>query len=571
MFVRRITMCVSLLLMAGLTGTLAQAQSVWSGPANGDLTVAGNWTGGLPSANGGTAEWNGSTAGSLVLTCTSTGLNGAAGNAGLNLYVNAAQVGSLSIATTNTTPRLGNILIDPLAGAFTLGPANALTGGSATFANGVTTRIWTNNSSNPATIGAGQFFSSGGAAAILLELGGSGNWIVNANMDLFNNRNGLSLQAFGPGTTTLTATNAFANALVPGGTLVLANTGALLSAIVDCSGTGTISFGSLQSATFNALQATATGNALVLTNTANQAVTLTLNGQNSTTGVAVPITGLGSLIANTTSHTLLLSASNTYAGSTTIGGGGFGLRLGGTGSLGLGNNYTNSISIASGDLFTYNSSAIQTISGQISGSGAVTVSGPGVLILTGSNTYTGLTTISGGTLNLGSASALAGLSSTGGITFSGGVLQYSGVNTQDLSANFVNSSGAIAIDTNNQNVTYANPIAASNTAGLTKLGLGTLTLAAGNPFGGVTLVNNGTLLLANTAALSGSTFDASGAGSLSFGGLTKASFGGLQTASSTAVLTLTNTASVAVALTVGGNNASTTFSGQLTDGGAGAR
>ena len=46
-----------------------------------------------------------------------------------------------------------------------------------------------------------------------------------------------------------------------------------------------------------------------------------------------------------------------------------------------------------------------------------------------------------------------------------------------------------------------------------------MTLSASNGYTGTTLVSGGTLLLANTAALSGSTFDTSGSGSLSFGTL----------------------------------------------------
>ena len=57
-----------------------------------------------------------------------------------------------------------------------------------------------------------------------------------------------------------------------------------------------------------------------------------------------------------------------------------------------------------------------------------------------------------------------------------------------------------------------------------------------------------------------STLDTSGSGALSFGSLTAATLGGL---TGPGTLGLTNTASAAVALSVGNNNASTTFSGML--------
>jgi autotransporter-associated beta strand protein len=70
------------------------------------------------------------------------------------------------------------------------------------------------------------------------------------------------------------------------------------------------------------------------------------------------------------------------------------------------------------------------------------------------------------------------------------------------------------------------------------------------------------LLLADTNAISGSTFDASGAGSLSFGTLTSANFGGLQGSGN---LALNDGSGMDLALTVGLDNASTTFSGTLSD------
>ena len=94
---------------------------------------------------------------------------------------------------------------------------------------------------------------------------------------------------------------------------------------------------------------------------------------------------------------------------------------------------------------------------------------------------------------------------------------------------------------------------------------GPLTLSASNTFTGVTTINSGgNLLLANPNALAMSTLDTSGGGSLSFGSLTNAFFGGLQ-GSGNLVLANANKNPADVALTVGGNNASTTFPGSLSD------
>ena len=93
---------------------------------------------------------------------------------------------------------------------------------------------------------------------------------------------------------------------------------------------------------------------------------------------------------------------------------------------------------------------------------------------------------------------------------------------------------------------------------------GSLTLAGADTFTGVTTVATyyETLILANPLALEDSTFDTSGPGTLSFGTtsapLTAAMFGGLQ---GSGTLWLDNPNESAVDLTVGGNNASTTFAG----------
>ena len=196
-------------------------------------------------------------------------------------------------------------------------------------------------------------------------------------------------------------------------------------------------------------------------------------------------------------------------------------------------------------------------------SGGLAKSGSGTLTLSGSNNYTGLTTISAGTLALASVGALAG---GGNITFNGGTLQFSGSNTGDYSANIVNSPGVISLDTNGQSVVFASSLASSNIGGLTKIGSGTLTLGGSNAFTGDTSVNGGTLALGDPSALSASTLNYNNlGGSLSFGTQTAATFGGLKGAQN---LALSNISGQAVALTIGGNNQSTTYSGALSGSGS---
>lgn len=137
---------------------------------------------------------------------------------------------------------------------------------------------------------------------------------------------------------------------------------------------------------------------------------------------------------------------------------------------------------------------------------ALTKSGTGTLIVSGSNTYTGGTWINGGVLQANHASALG---NGGDITFGGGTLQFA----SDLNQATVAwgprlkslTTAPITLDTNSHSVTLAGSIASGNTAGLTKSGAGTLTLNTPHNYTGPTVIGAGTLkLLPNTLPVTAS-------------------------------------------------------------------
>jgi autotransporter-associated beta strand protein len=90
----------------------------------------------------------------------------------------------------------------------------------------------------------------------------------------------------------------------------------------------------------------------------------------------------------------ILSGTNTFSGVTTISGGT--LEIGGAGKLGNG---TYAAGIANTATLRYNSTASQTLAGEISGTGAlIKDNNTGTLTLAGHNTYNGATTVRDGTL-----------------------------------------------------------------------------------------------------------------------------------------------------------------------------
>ena len=122
-----------------------------------------------------------------------------------------------------------------------------------------------------------------------------------------------------------------------------------------------------------------------------------------------------------------------------------------------------------------------TFSGMILGAaaGGVTLSGTGLQVLSGSNTYTDITTINSGTLQIGNGGGTGALSPASVIT-NNGVLSFSRSDNITQGTHFSGS-----------------PITGSGT--LAQLGPGTLTLNAANSYSGPTLISGGVLNVASLA------------------------------------------------------------------------
>ncbi len=180
------------------------------------------------------------------------------------------------------------------------------------------------------------------------------------------------------------------------------------------------------------------------------------------------------------------------------------------------------IKLGSGTLTVFASNG-EIYSGSITGTGGLTKSGTGTLILGGSNSYTGVTTLNSGTLQIG----------TGGTN---------GTLTGD-----VTNSGALVFKRSDSSI-YGGAV--SGTGSLTQSGSGTLILTGSNSCAGNTIIQSGTLQVGN-----GGTMGTLGSGgvandgtlafnrsdSFTFDNIISGSGGLVQSGSGTTILTATNT------------------------------
>ena len=239
-------------------------------------------------------------------------------------------------------------------------------------------------------------------------------------------------------------TGNWVGAAAPGDTSILTNTdvatfnsavgtvGSVGTPIIIDSATqnlGGISFGT---AAGNFFVGSTGGNSLLLSNGGSIQILSSLTATNALETLNAPLVleGAGGSYSFTNS-----SANGSGAGAGTLSlGGPISGGTAGASILTLGGTNTNT----------------NTVSGAISNGTATTVavtkSGAGTWVLTGTNTYTGATTLNAGTLNLGGGTATGSISSTSALALGGGTLSYtrSGGTTQTFASTAINA-GASAI------------------------------------------------------------------------------------------------------------------------------
>ncbi|WP_157772396.1 autotransporter-associated beta strand repeat-containing protein [Lacunisphaera limnophila] len=309
------------------------------------------------------------------------------------------------------------------------------------------------------------------------------------------------------------------------GTTILSGAGAN-----TYTGATTVHEGILQIEKNTALGSTAAGT------TVNAGGTLALNGTGLTVAEGLTLTGTGS---NAQGALFNATGANTWTGT---------VALAGDASIGTA------------------AATTLTVAGVVSGAAGndLTKTGAGTLVLSGANTYTGSTTLAAGTLAISNENNLGanpGSFNAAQLNLDGGTLrtQTSAVTINDTNRGVTLGAAGGTFETLSD-LTIANVVDGSGT--LAKTGAGVLTLSGTNTHSGAVALNQGTLTASGGSALgdtsavtiaNGATLNVSGSSE---------TVGSIAGVAGSAV----NLGSGATTLTVGGNNASTTFAGVVAGG-----
>jgi fibronectin-binding autotransporter adhesin len=486
----------ALTLSVGNNNGTTTYSGVLSGSGGLIKTGTGNlWTSGANTFNGG-----------LSINAGTLTINGAGGSGGE--YVNSPiVVGSGAVLACNTNDSTGYGVSLPMTIYGTLLKTNTqsetlfrpitLSGGvltSSTSGTGAPNGAWNFFGNYIATApstsnyigGLGDF--SLRTASCYFNLGASSSLTISVPITQNTNSSATPLNLAGSGLLLLTGSNFYTGATnIGGGTLELA-------------GTGSLGNGNVYSPTI------ANSGVLALNTTVNQ----TFSGV---------IAGTGALV-QAGPDTLTLSASSSFTGGTTLSGGGLNINnnnalgagslmitggtinstasgvtlannpqtwngnfaFGGANNLNLG---TGAVTLSGSSQVTVNTNTL-TVGGGISGPYSLTKAGTGNLTLLGNDSIGGATIITAGTFQLGNSASNATVL---GNVVDNGVLLFAAAGPQQFA-------GAV-----------------SGSGGVTKSGIGLLTMSGSNTYSGLTNVNAGTLLV-NGSLLSTASVNVGSAASL---------------------------------------------------------
>ena len=391
-------------------------------------------------------------------------------------------LGVLSLENANTA-YTGNILVS--SGGVSITNASALGSGEVSFADGT------------------KLLSTATTASVKNKLQLLGQVVIDTNNSLSLDGLGVTgvggLIKQGAGTLTLKSDNSYTgNTILEQGTVIAASSTAFATGSVTTK-QGTVL--DLQQSLANVLQI-------------DGATTLTTNTTQTLSGL---VTGTGSLVKDGTG-TVVFSANNAnYQGDILVKAG----TLAAQSNTALGTNTVSlsqdtvlqanqSIDLANNIQLLGNASVNTTANnaallGSLSGTGALTKTGTGILTLSGNNAaYQANINVNSGTLAASSDANLGDVTQQK-LVLNNGV--FKSLTDQSYSHNVMLSGTAGTIDTNGRTVTWTGVIAGDKAtqttlaSSLTKVGAGTLILAADNTYEGKTSINAGTLVVNKAANL----------------------------------------------------------------------
>ena len=470
------------------------------------------------------------------------------------VFSNAANTfqGAIQSATTgSTTYGLTFASIGDLAGAGLI----TLVGGSGTF-------HWSSASGSTTTLANRQFAISGTGSGVIVAKGttAASNLVINRDLLLTGPAGARTLTLDGTNTGNNTFAGLIANGTDGGASVVsLTKNGAslwILTGNNTYSGPTTVTSGTLVVTSSANLGDGSATNSLIFnggtlradgafTSPSTRGVTMTGAGTINTNGNALTIggsiTGAGAL-TKTGASDLTLSNANTFTGTTTVSAGkvvmAHALALQNSSYTTTGSNGTTigldvTSGLSSGNLtlgglagavplvsaftagftgtvtqLTLNPQAgiSNTYSAAIAnGSMALIKTGLGTQVFASNNSYSGTTTITAGILNAQSTDRLGNGSATNTLIFNGGTLQSGAGGFVSPATRGVTMASTGIIDAGSSTTPISIASNITGPGGLTKIGVGTLTLSGTNTYGGVTTVNLGTLAIANEAALASNT------------------------------------------------------------------
>ncbi|HRH64500.1 MAG TPA: autotransporter-associated beta strand repeat-containing protein, partial [Bacteroidia bacterium] len=261
---------------------------------------------------------------------------------------------------------------------------------------------------------------------------------------------------------------------------------------------------------------------------ANTYTGTTTISQGTLSASSIVVSGSASNLGNASSAVVLGGASTSgtlsYTGSAATYTRGFTVNAGGGG---ITNTTANLLTIGTGGIanggtltLSNTGSGGTTISSVISSTGGIVVnnSGSGITILSGSNSYAGTTNINGGTLQLGANSTLPSGTAVTLANTSGVVLDVN-AKTQTIASlaggggtggNVTLGAGTLTVN-GSTSTTYSGVISGTGGA-LVKNGTSTLTLAGANSYTGATTISAGTLKLGTAGSGANSPLGTTGAG-----------------------------------------------------------